>query len=66
MSLIMNNDETLDAMLHELGLTRHEFEIAERARFEMSPRQWMHERLARLGYVPAAAINRLMSAKDAA
>lgn len=61
-----NNDSTaLDALLSEIGLTRSEFDCAERSRFELSPRSWFHERLAKLGYVPASAINRLIG-KDAA
>jgi hypothetical protein len=64
-----NNDSTaLDALLAGLGLTRQEFDLGERTRFELSPRSWLHERLAQLGYVPAAAVERLFSThgKDAA
>lgn len=50
----------LESLLRELGMTWHEFE-GERSRFEMSPRSWMHERLAKLGYVPAAAVERLIA-----
>lgn len=40
----------LEMLLHELGLTQHEFDC-ERARFLLSPREWMEARLAKLGYV---------------
>lgn len=42
-------------MLHELGLTQHEFDCAERSRFLLSPQAWMKERLAKFGYVKAGA-----------
>lgn len=66
MAIDLGHVDTFGALLLELGLTRQEFEIAERSRFELSPRSWLHERLAKLGYVPAAAVERLLADKGQA
>lgn len=61
--MFTTENKWLDMMLHELGMTPHEW-ACERARFEASPRQWMIERFAKLGYVPAAAVERLLATKQ--
>lgn len=61
--MFTTDNKFLDTLLHELGMTPHEW-ATERVRFELSPRSWMHERLAKLGYVPAAAVERLIATKE--
>lgn len=51
----MGDERALDLILHELGLTRFEFNL-ERHRLELSPREWFTAQIARLGYVPADAV----------
>lgn len=55
-------EPVLVPLLEAIGLSWHEFEVGERSRFTLSPRSWLKERLAKLGYIH---ISDLAPGKDA-
>lgn len=42
---------TLESLLRALGITPKEFEVSERAAFELAPRAWLERKLVEQGWV---------------